>query len=110
MSSFFKLPIILLILQRKTSFFYFEMSTYQGVIVRFRCITVILFLFALLFSLNGKAQDSVVLNVPYTIKTDTITRIDTTYIIDTIIKPVQYIKIDTVFFQSDHDTVTKAKT
>jgi len=80
------------------------------VIVRFRCITVILFLFALLFSLNSKAQDSVVLNVPYTIKTDTITRIDTTYVIDTIIKPVQYIKIDTIFFQSDHDTVTKAKT
>lgn len=58
------------------------------------------FLFVLLFLINpnrGLSQDSVVKNPAFTIKIDTLTRIDTTYIIDTIIKTVKYVKIDTIF-------------
>lgn len=79
-------------------------------IVRFRYIIVLLFLSALLFPFSSKAQDTIALNIPYTIKTDTIIRIDTTYIIDTIIKPVQYIVTDTIFHQHNEDTINNPKT
>ncbi|MBO7469304.1 MAG: DUF3078 domain-containing protein [Bacteroidales bacterium] len=43
------------------------------------------------------AQDTIAQTPAYSIKIDTITRIDTTYIIDTIIKKVTFVKIDTIY-------------
>lgn len=57
-------------------------------------------LFVLLFLImpnRGLAQDTVTSQPAFTIKIDTLTRIDTTYIIDTIIKEVKFVKIDTIF-------------
>lgn len=56
---------------------------------------------------NIQGQDTI-LNIPtYTIKFDTITRIDTTYIIDTIINTYTYVVRDTIYAQdkdeSDND-------
>ena len=46
---------------------------------------------------KGLSQDTIVPTPAFTIKTDTITRYDTTYIIDTIIKKVTFVKIDTIY-------------
>ena len=51
-----------------------------------------------------KGQDSIFSARPYTIITDTITKIDTTYIIDTIINTYQYIVIDTIYDIQHIDT------
>ncbi len=44
-----------------------------------------------------KGQDSIFSARPYTIITDTITKIDTTYVIDTIINTYKYIITDTIY-------------
>ncbi len=49
-----------------------------------------------------KGQDTILSIKPYTIKTDTLTRIDTTYIIDTIINTYTYIVTDTIY---DYETL-----
>lgn len=57
----------------------------------------ILFVLLLIFSNRSLAQDTIAQTPAYSIKIDTITRIDTTYIIDTIIKKVTFVKIDTIY-------------
>ncbi len=52
-----------------------------------------------------KGQDSIFQNLPYTIKIDTLTKIDTTYIIDTIINKYTYIVTDTIYASSHNDSV-----
>ena len=57
-------------------------------------------LFVLLFLITSNrslAQDTIASQPAFTIKIDTLTRIDTTYIIDTIINEVKYVQIDTIF-------------
>lgn len=49
-----------------------------------------------------KGQDSILPIRPFIIKTDTVTRIDTTYIIDTIISTYKYIVTDTIY-ESDNN-------
>ena len=56
-----------------------------------------------------KGQDSIFHARPYTIKIDTITRIDTTYIIDTIISKNTYIVTDTIFESDIEDISTEKK-
>lgn len=51
-----------------------------------------------------KGQDTILNTQAYTIKIDTITRIDTTYIIDTIINTYTYIVSDTIYPQAKDDT------
>lgn len=53
--------------------------------------------FVFLFTPMIKGQDSIFSARPYTIITDTITKTDTTYIIDTIINTYQYIITDTIY-------------
>ncbi len=48
-----------------------------------------------------KGQDTITNHLDYTIKTDTLTIIDTTYIIDTIISTYTYIVTDTIYPQND---------
>lgn len=50
-----------------------------------------------------RGQDNTTPTLPYTIKIDTITKIDTTYIIDTIINKYTYIVADTVYNNTDKD-------
>ena len=66
----------------------------------FKKITLIMaFLFILTSTIKG--QDSIFSTRLYTIITDTITKIDTTYIIDTIINKYQYIVTDTIYETSN---------
>lgn len=51
-----------------------------------------------------KGQDTILNAQAYTIKIDTITRIDTTYIIDTIINTYTYIVCDTIYPQAKDST------
>lgn len=65
---------------------------------------IIQFLVMMFFLLNPsiiKGQDSIVQIRPYTIKIDTLTKIDTTYIIDTIINKYTYIVTDTIYTTPD---------
>ena len=55
----------------------------------------------IIFTPTIKGQDSISTARNYTIITDTITKIDTTYIIDTIINKYQYIITDTIYETSD---------
>ena len=71
-----------------------------------------IFPFMMLFLLNPtttKGQDSIFRALPYTIKIDTITRIDTTYIIDTIISTNIYIVTDTIFESTTEETISDKK-
>lgn len=54
-----------------------------------------------------KGQDSITNYRAYIIKTDTITRIDTTYIIDTIINTYTYIVTDTIYAHDDKNEEKK---
>ena len=66
--------------------------------------------FTMLFLMNPstiKGQDSLFHALPYTIKTDTIIKIDTTYIIDTIINRYTYIVTDTIY---EHNTTSDSIT
>ena len=55
-----------------------------------------------------KGQDSVSPARPFIIKTDTITKVDTTYIIDTIINTYKYVITDTIFEEENNITSTNA--
>lgn len=59
--------------------------------------------------LNTKGQDTIFHARPYTIKIDTITRIDTTYIIDTIISKNTFIVTDTIYETTDEDIFSEKK-
>lgn len=48
-----------------------------------------------------KGQNNILQTQPYTIKIDTITKIDTTYIIDTIINKYTLVVTDTIFHNTD---------
>ncbi len=72
-----------------------------------KIILIIVFVFLLTHTIMG--QDSTIYARPYTIKTDTITKIDTTYIIDTIIKSYQYIRVDTIYECNDSATQKTTK-
>lgn len=50
-----------------------------------------------------KGQDSIIQSIPYTIKIDTITKIDTTLVVDTIITSSTYVIIDTIYNDNDND-------
>ena len=50
-----------------------------------------------------KGQDSIIQSIPYTIKIDTITKIDTTLVIDTIITTSTHIIIDTIYNDNDNN-------
>ena len=50
-----------------------------------------------LSALTMKGQNSISPARPFTIKTDTITKVDTTYIIDTIINTYKYVVTDTIY-------------
>ena len=72
------------------------MSAFKLILKRlFNKITLII-AFLFIFTSMIKGQDSITTARPYTIITDTITKIDTTYIIDTIINKYQYIVTDTI--------------
>ena len=79
------------------------MSAFKLILKRlFNKITLII-AFLFIFTPMIKGQDSIFSARPYTIITDTITKIDTTYIIDTIINKYQYIITDTIYETSDID-------
>lgn len=60
-------------------------------------------MFLLLSTSIIKGQDSVLHTRNYTIITDTITKIDTTYVIDTIITVQNYVITDTIYNDIDND-------
>lgn len=71
-----------------------------------------IFLLLMLFLMNPskvKGQDSIFHALPYTIRIDTITKIDTTYIIDTIINKSTYIITDTIFETNKEDFTPEDK-
>ena len=77
------------------------MSAFKLILKRlFNKITLII-AFLFIFTSIIKGQDSITSAHPYTIITDTITKIDTTYIIDTIISKYQYIITDTIYETSN---------
>ena len=83
-----------------------QMSAFKLTLKRL-IFNIIPFIMLLLFFMNPlttKGQDTIFHTLPYTIKIDTITRIDTTYIIDTIISKNTYIITDTIFEQCDADS------
>ena len=51
-----------------------------------------------------KGQNDIIVPPPYTIKIDTITKIDTTYIIDTIINKRTYIVTDTIYAKTKKES------
>ena len=58
----------------------------------------------LLSTTTAKGQDSISQARPFTIKTDTITKTDTIYVIDTIINSYKYVIVDTIYENNDDDT------
>ena len=77
------------------------MSAFKLILKRlFNKITLII-AFLFIFTPMIKGQDSIFSAHPYTIITDTITKIDTTYIIDTIISKYQYVITDTIYETTD---------
>ena len=59
--------------------------------------TSLFMVFVFLLPHITKGQDSILSARPYTIVTDTITKVDTIYIIDTVINTYQYVITDTIF-------------
>ena len=51
-----------------------------------------------------QGQDTIFSMPTYTIRIDTITKIDTTYIIDTIINSYTYIVTDTIYIENEEDS------
>lgn len=85
------------------------MSTFKSSLKRliFNVLLIVMFLLSNTSTIKG--QDSIFHIRPYTIKIDTITKIDTTYIIDTIISKNTYIVTDTIFESSIDDSINEAK-
>ncbi len=85
------------------------MSTFKSTLKR---LIFNIFPFMMLFLAipsTTKGQDSIFRALPYTIKIDTITRIDTTYIIDTIISKNTYIVTDTIFGTTAEETSSEKR-
>ena len=81
------------------------MSAFKLILKRLSIKTVLITALIFLFAPTIKGQDSVFSIRPYTIITDTITKADTTYIIDTIINTYQYIITDTIYKDEDRDII-----
>lgn len=73
------------------------MSAFKLILKRLIKKTALVMVFTFLSTTVIKGQESVLSARPYKIVTDTITKIDTTYVIDTIINTYQYIITDTIF-------------
>ena len=77
------------------------MSAFKLILKRLIQKSTLIMALLIIFTPTIKGQDSISSARNYTIITDTITKIDTTYIIDTIINKYQYIITDTIYETSD---------
>jgi len=82
--------------------FFYKMPLFEGkmkhISLLMTCVLGVFF--SIMMPDKCMSQDVIAQNPAFTIKIDTLTRIDTTYIIDTVITTVQYVKIDTVFLEN----------
>lgn len=78
------------------------MSVFKSILKRFLIYLCFIVSFLLSNHLICMGQD--IITCPYTIKTDTIIKIDTTYVIDTIINKISYVKVDTIYDQDNNIT------
>lgn len=85
------------------------MSTFKSTLKRLIFNTFPFMMLFLAIPSTTKGQDSIFRALPYTIKIDTITRIDTTYIIDTIISKNTYIVTDTIFGTTAEETSSEKR-
>ncbi len=81
------------------------MTAFKFFLKRLLFLVILLMLSSIIFPTTTKGQDSIFNKLPYTIKTDTITKADTIYVIDTIINSYTYIVIDTIYDYIDEDTL-----
>lgn len=81
------------------------MTAFKFILKRLHILGVLLVLSSIVFPTITKGQDTIFNKLPYTIKIDTITKIDTTYIIDTIINSYTYIVTDTIYGFTEKDTI-----
>ncbi|MBQ8222647.1 MAG: DUF3078 domain-containing protein [Bacteroidales bacterium] len=79
------------------------MTAFKLVLKRLYFLGLLLVLNSIIFPTITKGQDTIFNIPPYTIKIDTITRIDTTYIIDTIINSYTFIVTDTIYNVTEED-------
>ena len=77
------------------------MSAFKLILKRLIQKSTLIMAFLITFMPTIKGQNSISYARNYTIITDTVTKIDTTYIIDTIINKYQYIITDTIYETSD---------
>lgn len=77
------------------------MSAFKLILKRLIQKSTLIMALLIIFTPTIKGQDSISSARNYTIITDTITKIDTTYIIDTIINKYRYIITDTIYETSD---------
>jgi len=91
---------------KRAKFFVIKMTVLKAILNKILILTVWLLGLLLFYNpLKVKAQDTIVRLPEYIIKTDTINTFDTILVIDTIIKPRQIIKIDTIRLVSVVDSV-----
>ena len=83
------------------------MSAFKLILKRLIKKTAFVMVFTFLSTTVIKGQESVLSARPYKIITDTITKIDTTYVIDTIINTYQYVITDTIY--EDSYNISKEK-
>lgn len=81
------------------------MAAFKLILKRFYFLGILLLMNSIIFPTITKGQDTIFNKLPYTIKIDTITRIDTTYIIDTIINSYTYVVTDTIYNFTEKDTI-----
>ena len=81
------------------------MTAFKLILKRFYFLGILLLMNSIIFPTITKGQDTIFNKLPYTIKIDTITRIDTTYIIDTIINSYTYVVTDTIYNFTEKDTI-----
>lgn len=84
------------------------MSAFKLTLNRLIVNIFLIMMFLLLNPYIIKGQDSIFPTLPYTIRTDTLVKIDTTYIIDTIINKYTYIVTDTIYETSANDSALMA--
>ena len=83
------------------------MSAFKLILKRLIKKTAFVMVFTFLSTTVIKGQESVLSARPYKIITDTITKIDTTYVIDTIINTYQYVITDSIY--EDSYNISKEK-
>lgn len=81
------------------------MAAFKLILKRFYFLGILLLMNSIIFPTITKGQDTIFNKLPYTIKIDTITRIDTTYIIDTIINSYTYVVTDTIYNFTEKDSI-----